>query len=115
MTLSQKRVLFTATLTKLLSWAAEQGLNVALDQVKRTEAEAKANAVSGAGIANSNHLSGLAADLILYGPDWSYKSASADYKALGAYWKTLHPLACWGGDFKKQDGNHFSFEHNGVK
>lgn len=105
-------------------WCAENKHYVALDQVKRTQAEANANAKSGAGISNSLHLSGLAADLILYLDDpktpavieHDYASRSEDYKILGEKWKTMHPLARWGGDFKSRpDGNHFSLEHNGVR
>lgn len=35
------------------------------------------------------------------------------YKELGEYWKSLHKLARWGGDFN--DANHFSFEYWGCK
>jgi len=119
MTLSEKRVLFTQAIAHLIIWAHSKGFFIALDQVKRTQAEADANAKSGAGISNSLHLQGLAADCLLYMRDedgkYVYKTNSADYKELGEYWETLHPLACWGGRFKKVDGNHFSFEHNGVK
>ena len=40
---------------------------------------------------------------------------------LGAYWKSLHPLNRWGGDFRNSKGekindfNHFSMEHGGVQ
>lgn len=96
---------------------------VALDQVKRSQADANANAKSGAGISNSLHLIPLAADLILYKDDpsteeveYEYRPDSAAYKPLGEKWKSMHPLCRWGGDFSKPvDGNHFSLEHNGVK
>jgi len=117
MKLSQKRALFSRLFAELIVWAHAQGMYVAIDQVKRTQAEANANAKSGAGISNSNHLVGLAGDLILYeGENYEYKDKSEDYKRLGDKWKTMHPLCCWGGDFKTRvDGNHFSLEHNGVK
>lgn len=117
MKLSQKRALFSRLFAELVVWAHEQNKYVAIDQVKRTEAEAKSNAKSGAGIANSNHLHGLAGDLILYETeDYIYRSKSEDYKELGEKWKSMHPLCRWGGDFKTRvDGNHFSLEHNGVK
>lgn len=117
MKLSQKRALFSKLFAELIIWAHENGMYVAIDQVKRTQAEANANAKSGAGIANSNHLVGLAGDLILYeGENYEYKDKSEDYKRLGDKWKTMHPLCRWGGDFKTRvDGNHFSLEHNGVK
>jgi hypothetical protein len=37
------------------------------------------------------------------------------YQDLGRFWKALHPLARWGGDFKSGDANHFSFEYKGNK
>lgn len=114
MKLSEKRVLFTKLIAELILWASDMGYDLALDQVKRTEAEAKANAAKGSGISNSLHLIGLAADLNLY-IDGVYQTTTEAHKTIGAKWKTMHPLARWGGDFKKQDGNHYSFEHEGVK
>lgn len=64
------------------------------------------------GIKNSNHRNRLAQDLNLY-KDGKWLDDAADYLPFGAYWKTLHPLARWGGDFG--DADHFSFEWNGVK
>ena len=113
-TLREKRVAFTHCLARLIDYAFEQGYEVALDQVKRTAAEAAANAAAGTGIANSLHYDGLAADLLLYRAG-RYLTDSADYRRLGTYWKSLHPLAAWGGDFKKPDGNHFSLEHDGRR
>ena len=43
------------------------------------------------------------------------------WQKLGAYWKSLHLLNRWGGDFlnsrgeKVNDFNHFSMEHGGVQ
>ena len=114
MKLSEKRILFTRLLAELILWAEKNGYDLALDQVKRTEAEAAANAVKGSGIRNSLHLLGLAADLNLY-INGVYQTTTEAHKAIGAKWKTMHPLARWGGDFSKPDGNHYSLEHNGVK
>lgn len=67
------------------------------------------------GVVNSVHSVGLAVDLNLF-KDGVYLSSSEDHAKLGAFWKTLHPLARWGGDFRpRPDGNHYSFEYNGVK
>lgn len=112
MKLSEKRCLFTRLIAELILWASKEGLDLALDQVKRSEAEAKANAAKGIGIANSLHLMGLAADCNLY-INGVYQSTTEAHAKIGAKWKTMHPLARWGGDWG--DGNHYSLEHNGVK
>jgi hypothetical protein len=98
----------------LILQAESLGYKVACDQVKRTQAEADANAASGAGISNSLHLIGLAVDLLLYQAG-RYLTASSDYKILGEWWESFGEDHCWGGRFTKQDGNHFSISHNGVK
>lgn len=114
MKLSAKRILFSRLLSELILWASKEGLDLAIDQVKRTESEAKANAAKGTGIANSLHLIGLAADLNLY-INGEYQTTTEAHKKIGEYWKSLHPLCCWGGDFSKPDGNHYSLEHEGRK
>jgi hypothetical protein len=100
MTLREKRVAFTMAITKLIQWASEQGYEVALgpDGLKHMK--------------NSLHYVGLAVDLNVY-RDGVYLIASEQYRPLGEYFKTLHQLARWGGEFG--DGNHFSFKHEGRK
>jgi hypothetical protein len=36
-----------------------------------------------------------------------------EYRVIGEKWLTMDEDAAWGGEWG--DGNHFSFEHNGVK
>jgi hypothetical protein len=79
----------------------------AIDQVKRTQAEAQANAASGKGIKNSLHLDGLAVDILIY-KDGVYLTNTDDYQFAGHYWKVLDNDNAWGGDLSKPDGNHFS-------
>jgi hypothetical protein len=115
MKLSEQRCLFSALLGQFITWiTTHQGYTVAVDQVKRSQADADAHAQLGDGISNSLHLNGLAADLLLY-LDGNYLPNTHDYALFGAYWKSLHPLNCWGGDFSKPDGNHFSSMRNGVR
>lgn len=101
MTLREKRVAFTLCLAKLILWTTENGIEVAIgpDGLKHMK--------------NSLHYVGLAADFNAY-RNGEYLTASEDYREMGDYWKTLHLLARWGGDFPG-DGNHFSFEHEGRK
>lgn len=64
----------------------------------------------------SMHYDRLAADLNVFrfseGGVWdyieSYDEAPVMWDRLGAYWKSLHPLCRWGGDFETRDLNHFS-------
>lgn len=113
-TLSQKRRRFSHDICLLVLHAESIGYGAAFDQVKRTQAEANANAASGAGISNSLHLIGLAADLLLYKND-QYITDGTGHTELGTWWKSLGEDHCWGGDFKAKDFNHYSITHNGVK
>lgn len=56
----------------------------------------------------SYHYQGLAADIHLF-RDKVYLRNTEDHTILGRYWKELNPMCTWGGDFKKPDGNHYSF------
>lgn len=116
--LGQTQREFAHCVGRLIVWTFDQpDAELRLDEALRTQAQANANALSGAGIPHSNHLIHLAIDMPLY-LKGVYQTDSAAYKFMGDYWKTLHPLARWGGDFKpptNPDGNHFSFEWQGIK
>lgn len=115
LTVGQKQELFMELLPKLLEFAFANGYKVRGGELQRTKAQAEQNAASGAGISNSLHLICLAIDLKLF-KNGVYLTRSEDYGTLGAFWKTLHPLCRWGGDFQSRpDGNHFSVEHGGVR
>jgi hypothetical protein len=60
---------------------------------------------------NSTHRKRLAVDLNLF-KDGKYLDTTEDHRVLGEWWEKQHPLAKWGGRFK--DGNHYSFEWDGV-
>lgn len=116
MTLGEKQRLFMSLLGQFLVWIFQQpGYAVTGGELLRLQAQALANAASGAGISNSLHLLKLAIDLQLF-LNGIYQTDSAAYKPLGDKWKSLHPLCRWGGDFvSRPDGNHFSLEHEGVR
>jgi hypothetical protein len=113
MTIGEKQRLFTKLVAQFITWAYAQGYEFSFGEALRTQAQATANAASGAGISNSLHLLKLAVDLNLF-ISGVYQSDTQAYKPLGEYWKTLHPLCRWGGDFvSRPDGNHFSLTHEG--
>lgn len=115
MTLGEKQRLFMRLLTKLLTWVHEQpDYELVGGELQRSKAQAEANAASGSGIANSLHTKLLAIDLMLF-IKGIYQTESEAYRPLGEFWKSLHPLCRWGGDFQtRPDGDHFSITHEGV-
>ena len=114
MNLGEKQRRFTELVSRLISWASDEGYELTFGEAYRTPEQAALNAAKGSGISNSLHTLRLAIDLNLF-LDGVYQKDSAAYEPLGEYWKSLDPEARWGGDFSRPDGNHFSLEHNGVK
>jgi D-alanyl-D-alanine carboxypeptidase len=113
--LGEKQELFAECLGKLLVYAAWRGYRVRMGECYRPPETAALYEQQGRGIANSLHSQKLAADLNVFrGGQWL--KASEDLAELGAFWKRLHPLCCWGGDFAtRPDGNHFSVTYGGVR
>ncbi|STQ72508.1 MULTISPECIES: M15 family metallopeptidase [Hafnia] len=113
MTLSEKQQLFVLLIAQLITWANDKGYRLTFGEAYRTPEQAKLNAKSGAGIANSLHTQRLAVDFNLFiNGEWQTKSEA--FLPLGEYWESLG--GSWGGRFKSRpDGNHFSLEHNGVR
>lgn len=115
MTLSEQQRLFSKLLGQFLVWIYDNGFEVTGGEWQRSEAQAAANAASGAGISNSLHLKRLAVDLNLF-VNGVYHNDTAAYRPLGEQWKGMHELCRWGGDFtSRPDGNHFSLEWEGVR
>lgn len=114
MKLSEKQRLFAFNIGKLIIWTYGEGYELTFGEAQRSQAQAEANAKSGKGVANSLHLIRLAIDLNLF-IKGQYVIESEAHRPLGEYWKSLHPLNCWGGDFKRRDGNHYSMQHDGMK
>lgn len=108
MTLGEKQELFSVLLAQLIFFAHSRGYGVRMAWVYRSP---EANELIG-GHPKSNHINKLAADIDLFW-DGQYLTETEHHTELGEFWKGLHPLCRWGGDFG--DGNHYSLEHNGVK
>lgn len=113
MTLSEKQQLFTVMVANLIHWAEEKGYRLTFGEAYRTPEQAALNARKGSGISNSLHTQRLAVDFNLF-INGEYQTSTEAYRPLGEYWKSIG--GSWGGDFKtRPDGNHFSYEHNGVR
>ena len=59
---------------------------------------------------NSLHKMRLAVDFNLF-IDGKYQTTTEAYEPLGVFWESVG--GTWGGRF--EDGNHFSWEHEGMK
>jgi len=102
MTLREKQSLFASLIPKLILYIYEQGYEVTLGDAYAKDGHSK----------NSKHYDRLAMDLNLF-LSGKYLTSTDDHRFAGVYWKTLHPECTWGGDFRREDGNHYSLgEHN---
>jgi hypothetical protein len=140
-TLLEARIDFTRCLGQLLLHGNEQGMQLIACEVLRSPQAATWNAehcavhvdgvrcertlahsvhaesghrFSPIGVGKSVHLSGLAVDLYVIVLR-KISNEEAPYANLARYWKTLDPIARWGGDFKSKDLGHYSFEWEGRK
>lgn len=113
MGLNTKQARFTFKIASLIVWAREQGYELIGAELFRTPEQAEIYAKKGKGIKNSVHRKKLALDLFLL-KDGKITWDTDDYRPIGEKWKTMDPDSRWGGDFKRRDGVHFSFIHNGV-
>ena len=144
MTLGEQQRLFVRLVAQLINFAYAQGYELSFGEAYRSDEQAEINAMGPTGrgrladftgglfpgfaakIRNNPRITGarmslhcerLAIDFNLY-RNGVYLPDTDNYQRLGTYWKTLHPLARWGGDFAPPtgpDGGHFSLEFGGVK
>ena len=114
MTLGEKQRLFTLNLALLTIYAYEHGFELTEgDGYRDPRVFGRVGEKKGYGHKSSAHKYRLAHDYNLF-IKGAYQVSSGSHKELGEYWKDLHPLNRWGGDFKTPDGNHYSMFHNGV-
>lgn len=139
MTLGQMQRLFAIETADLIQHIYLQGYECSLGEAKRSDEQAYINSIGKAGrerlaqlvephsvkfaatirnngnnngVINSVHQSQLAIDLNLF-KDGKFLDKSEDHQQFGEWWERRGPLHRWGGRWG--DGNHYSFEFNGVK
>lgn len=110
MTLRQKQSAFAKLVGHLILQAYAMGYEITLGEAYRSPEEALRLSKSKKGIKNSLHTQKLAIDLNLF-KNGVYLSSTESHRPLGEWWESQG--GTWGGRF--DDGNHYSFEHNGVK
>lgn len=106
---------FTFCVAKLINFAYENGYTLTFGEAWRPPEMVAIYKKRGSGSGRGVHPDRLAVDFNLF-KNGKWLKKTEDHARLGAYWKTLHPKARWGGDFKKRkDGNHYSFTPDGVR
>lgn len=111
--LRQKQSRFAQMVGQLLLKAYEMGYEVTLgDAYRDPRLHGVIGEKKGYGHRNSCHKLRLAQDLNLF-KDGKWLQSTEDHRELGEWWEQQDPLARWGGRFN--DGNHYSFEHEGNK
>ena len=99
MSLSKHQFKFTQMVGLLIQYAYFLGYTISLG-------DAWSKQVYGAHSRNSRHYDRLAIDLNLF-RDGEYLTGTNHHEPLGKFWKLLG--GTWGGDFKRKDGNHYSY------
>ncbi len=109
MSLGNDQRKFVLLKAKLVIWAYENGYELTDgDAYRDPRLHGRIGNKRGYGSRNSFHKKRLAQDYNLF-KDGKYLTTTESHKPLGEYWKSLDEECTWGGDFKKEDGNHYSF------
>ena len=109
-TLGQKQRRFAHLLPRLIDKAHELGFEVTLgDAYRDPRVFGPIGIRQGYGHPKSAHKQRLAIDLNLF-KDGVYLATTEAHTPLGEWWESQG--GTWGGRF--EDGNHYSFEHDGV-
>lgn len=113
MSLSSLQMEFAGLVPRLIDKAFALGYGVTLgDAYRDPRVHGAVGVKMGYGNAKSGHKQRLAIDLNLF-KDGQFLESTESHRELGEWWEKQHTLARWGGRF--QDGNHYSFEYQGVK
>jgi hypothetical protein len=111
--LSDKQVRFNEKQAEFCIWCRDNGYRLSDgDAYRDPRLHGDVGTKLGYGHASSAHKNRLARDYNLRIGD-VYQTTSEAYAPLGEKWLSMDEDAAWGGEWG--DGNHFSFEHNGVK
>jgi hypothetical protein len=108
-----QQMLFFRLITAFSQWMLDSGYSCTDGEAWRSPEEAAIQAAKGAGVAHSLHTERMARDINAWKGSQQLLSAD-DYRPLGEQWKSMHPLARWGGDFTRVDADHFSLTFGGV-
>jgi hypothetical protein len=104
---------FARLVPRLIDKAFELGFEVTLgDAFRDPRVHGALGVKMGYGHRSSAHKEKMAIDLNLF-KDGKFLDSTEAHKPLGEWWEKQHVLARWGGRFA--DGNHYSFEVNGIK
>lgn len=104
---------FAKLVPRLIDKAFAMGFEVTLgDAFRDPRVHGALGVKMGYGHPKSAHKQKMAIDLNLFKAGVFQDSTEA-HAPLGEWWEKQHPLARWGGRFS--DGNHYSFEVDGVK
>ncbi len=98
MTTGQKQRKFTLMIGHLILFAYEQGYELTFGDAARMDGKGH--------VRGSFHYKRLAVDFNLF-KDGEYLTTTEAHNVLGEFWKSIG--GSWGGDFKRKDGNHYSY------
>lgn len=96
MSLGDDQRRFVYLLGKLITWAYENGYEFTVGDAWAQTGH----------MPDSFHYKRLAVDLNLF-IDGGWQKTTEAHRPLGEYWKSIG--GTWGGDFKRKDGNHYSY------
>jgi len=111
MTLGQKQRTFTRMIGLLIEYAYQQGYELTFgDAYRDPRAFGHIGQKGPYGRDDSLHKERLAVDFNLF-KDGEYLTSTEAHRPLGEYWESLG--GSWGGRFN--DGNHYSWSHEGRR